>query len=68
MIKDYFYRLLGKYISIYARPGDKVLLVEPRSMAILSKLSPDDVLLLTNRPEQFTGYRTVEDISSAKEF
>lgn len=68
MIKDYYYRLLSKYISVYARTGDKVLFVEPRRRSILNKFSSEDILVVTNDPGQFRGYNTVGDIQSARQF
>jgi len=68
MLKNYYYRLLSRYISIYARSGDKVLFVEPKSRIILGKLPTEDVLIVTNRPELFNDYRAVEDIQKAKQW
>ncbi len=62
MLKNYYYNLLSKYISIYARSGDKVLFVEPQSKLILNKFSRKDVLIVTNISEKFSGYKTVENI------
>jgi len=68
MIKDYYYNLLSKYISVYARPGDKTLFVEPRSRTTLKNFSTKDVLVVTTDTEKFHDYRTVEDIKSARQW
>lgn len=65
MIKDYYYRLVSKYISVYARPGDKILFVEPLTRLVLNKFSKKDVLVVTSDPERFEGYQTVGDIRTA---
>jgi hypothetical protein len=65
MLKDYYYSLLSKYISIYARPGEKILFVEPKNMAILGRFSREDILIVTENPERFGGYRTTEGIKNA---
>ncbi len=62
MLKNYNINLLSKYISIYARSGDKVLFVEPQSKLILNKFSRKDVLIVTNSSEKFSGYKSVENI------
>lgn len=68
MLKDYYYRLLSKYISVYARSGDRILFVDPRESTRLSKFSKEDTLLVTSHPEWFDDYRTIEDIRKAKEW
>jgi len=68
MIKDYYYSLLSKYISVYARSGDKVLFVEPKITTILNKFSAKDVLVVTSDPERFKGYSTVGNIQSAHQW
>jgi hypothetical protein len=68
MLKDYYYRLLSKYISIYARSGEKVLFVEPKSRVILSGHSGNNVLIVTNNPERFSGYTTAQEIRNVKEW
>jgi len=62
MLKNYYYNLLSRYISISARSGDKVLFVEPQSKLILNKFFRKDVLVVTNSAEKFSGYKTVESI------
>jgi len=68
MLKNYYYRLLSKYISVYARSGDKVLFIEPKSKFILGNLSKENLLITTNSPERFPSCKTTEDILEAKEW
>ena len=68
MIKDYYYRLLSKYISVYARPRDKILFVEPLTSLVLNNFSKEDLLVVTSDPERFDGFQTVEDIQMARQW
>ncbi len=68
MLKDYFYRLISKYISIYAGPGDKVLFVDPLNSDIIIKFSKENVLVVTSNPEGFEEYRTVPEIKEASQW
>ncbi len=68
MIKNYYYRLLSTYISVYARSGDKVLFIEPGNSTLLTRFSTDDVLVVTTDPERFAGYSTVENVRNARQW
>lgn len=68
MIKAYYYHLIAGYISVYARPGDKILFMEPRNRVMLKPFSPQDVLVFTENPEPFTGYTTITDIRDAAQW
>jgi hypothetical protein len=55
VIKDYFYRLLNRYFSVFIRPGDRVLYVDPRPGLLRQPTpSPDSWVLLT-RPDNPRG-------------
>jgi len=55
ILKRYFYRLLTSYLRIYARPGDKVLLVEPQEELIKTLGSDENVRFFnTNSPPDAT--------------
>ena len=61
MIKGYHYHLISKYISVYVRPGDKVLFIEPKNDILFHPFSPEKVLIFTNNPEQFSCHDTTSD-------
>jgi len=68
MLKDYFYRLLSKYCSIYIRPGDRVLYVYPRNLHFLLHASKDDALIVTKDFQAFPGFNTVRSLEDVNEF
>ena len=46
LLKDYFYSLIGRYCSVFVRPSDRVLFVDPRSDLLAESIPAQEKLIV----------------------